>query len=37
VFPSAGRWRYEVYDAFTQYGGAQTHRFKAVQIAPAGT
>jgi hypothetical protein len=37
VFPSAGTWRYEVYDAFTQYGGAQTHRFKAVKIAPAGT
>jgi hypothetical protein len=37
VFPSAGTWRYEVYDAFTQYGGAQTHRFKAVNIAPAGT
>jgi hypothetical protein len=37
VFPSAGRWRYEVYDAFTEYGGAQTHRFKAVAIAPEGT
>jgi hypothetical protein len=37
VFPSAGTWRYEVYDAFTQYGGARTHRFKPVAIAPAGT
>jgi hypothetical protein len=37
VFPSAGAWRYEVYDAFTQYGGARTHRFKPVNIAPAGT
>jgi hypothetical protein len=37
VFPSAGTWRYEVYDAFTEYGGARTHRFKAVAIAPAGT
>jgi hypothetical protein len=37
VFPSAGTWRYEVYDAFTQYGGARTHRFKPVTIAPAGT
>jgi hypothetical protein len=37
VFPSAGTWRYEVYDAFTQYGGARTHKFKAVAIAPAGT
>jgi hypothetical protein len=37
VFPSAGAWRYEVYDAFTQYGGARTHRFKPVVIASAGT
>jgi hypothetical protein len=37
IFPSAGTWRYEVYDAFTEYGGARTHRFKAVAIAPAGT
>ena len=36
VFPSAGTWRYEVFDAFTTYGGAQTHRFPAVKIAPAG-
>ena len=37
VFPSAGTWRYEVYDGFTQYGGARTHRFAAVKIARAGT
>ena len=37
VFPRAGTWRYEVYDAFTQYGGAQTHRFKPVRVAPSGT
>jgi hypothetical protein len=36
VFPSAGTWRYEVYDAFTEYGGARTHRFKLVAIAPSG-
>jgi hypothetical protein len=34
VFPGAGTWRYEVYDAFTEYGGARTHRFKPVKIAP---
>jgi hypothetical protein len=34
VFPRAGVWRYEVYDAFTAYGGARTHRFKAVRIGP---
>jgi hypothetical protein len=37
VFPGAGKWRYEVWDGFTQYGGARTHRFKAVTIAPSGT
>ena len=37
VFPSAGTWRYEVYDAFTAYGGARTHRFKPVKITPSGT
>lgn len=37
VFPAAGMWRYEVYDAFTEYGGARTHRFKPVKIAPSGT
>jgi hypothetical protein len=33
VFPSAGTWRYEVYDGFVKYGGAQTHRFAPVTIA----
>jgi hypothetical protein len=37
VFPGAGTWRYEVYDAFTEYGGARTHKFKPVKIAPSGT
>ena len=36
VFPKAGTWRYEVYDGFVEYGGARTHAFKAVKIAPAG-
>ena len=29
VFPSAGIWRYEVFDAFTEYGGARTHTFRS--------
>jgi hypothetical protein len=37
VFPSAGTWRYEVFDGFTEYGGARTHAFKPVKIAPIGT
>ena len=37
VFPSAGTWRYAVYDAFTAYGGARTHRFKPVTITSSGT
>jgi hypothetical protein len=37
VFPAAGMWRYEVYDAFTEYGGARTHRFKAIRIAASDT
>ena len=37
VFPTAGTWRYEVYDAFTQYGGARTHKFRPVEIAPSRT
>jgi hypothetical protein len=37
VFPSAGTWRYEVYDAFTRFGGARTHKFAPVKIAPSGT
>jgi hypothetical protein len=42
VFPTAGSWRYEVYDDFTSEGGrpvpcAQTHTFAAVTIGgPAG-
>ena len=31
-FPAAGTWSYEVYDGFTEYGGAQTHTFKPVEI-----
>ena len=38
VFPSDGTWRYEVYDGFTTYGGAQTHTFAPVTInAPGGS
>jgi hypothetical protein len=33
-FPSSGTWSYEVYDGFEQFGGAQTHRFGPVAIAP---
>jgi hypothetical protein len=36
VFPTAGTWRYEVFDGFTEYGGARTHRFKPVKISTAG-
>ena len=41
VFPSAGSWRYEVFDGFTTWNGepapcAQTHRFAAVEIGSAG-
>jgi hypothetical protein len=32
VFPRAGTWRYEVFDAFTEYGGARTHTFAPVKI-----
>ena len=35
-FPSGGTWRYQVYDGFTQYGGAQTHSF-AEAAARAGS
>ena len=31
-FPAEGTYSYEVYDGFTQYGGAQTHTFKPVAI-----
>jgi hypothetical protein len=37
IFPSAGTWRYAVWDGFTQYGGAHTHTFAPVRIAAAGT
>lgn len=37
VFPTAGTWRYEVYDGFTEYGGARTHRFAPVEIASPDT
>ena len=37
VFPSAGTWRYEVFDAFTEYGGARTHRFAAVKISASNS
>ena len=36
VFPSEGKWSYEVYDGFTQYGGAKTHTFGAVDIGAGG-
>lgn len=32
VFPSAGKWTYEVKDGFDLYGGGQTHKFGAVDI-----
>lgn len=31
-FPAEGSYSYEVYDGFTQYGGAQTHTFEPVVI-----
>ena len=34
-FPGKGSYSYEVYDGFTQYGGAQTHTFKPVVIGAA--
>jgi hypothetical protein len=37
VFPSAGTWRYEVFDAFTEYGGARTHTFAPVKILAPST
>lgn len=36
IFPSEGKWSYEVYDGFTEYGGAQTHTFKAVSVGTGG-
>jgi hypothetical protein len=35
-FPAAGTWSYEVYDGFTEYGGAQTHTFAPVTISTPG-
>ena len=37
VFPSAGKWRYEVFDGFTRYGGARTHKFAPVKVARSDT
>ena len=34
-FPAEGSYSYEVYDGFTQYGGAQTHTFKPIVVGPA--
>ena len=36
-FPAKGTWSYEVYDAFTEYGGARTHTFKPVSIGSGGS
>ena len=36
-FPAAGTWSYEVYDGFTEYGNAQLHTFKHVEIGAAGS
>lgn len=41
VFPSAGTWRYEVFDGFTSWNGqpapcAKTHTFAAAQIGGPG-
>ena len=35
-FPSNGEWRYEVYDGFTQYGGAKTHTFGPISVGGSG-
>jgi hypothetical protein len=37
VFPSAGTWRYEVFDAFMTYGGARTHTFAPVKISASSS
>ena len=36
VFPSEGKWTYEVYDGFTQYGQQKTHTFGAVSVGTGG-
>jgi hypothetical protein len=33
VFPSAGTWRYAVWDGFVEYGGARMHTYAPVRIA----
>ena len=35
IFPSEGKWSYEVKDGFHLYGGGQTHKFAAVDIGTA--
>ena len=35
-FPSGGEWSYQVYDGFTQYGGAKTHTFGAISVGGPG-
>ena len=35
--PDARTMRYEVYDGFTEYGGATTHTYAPVSIASSGT
>jgi hypothetical protein len=34
-FPEAGTWTYEVWDGFTEYGGARTHTFAPITISGA--
>jgi hypothetical protein len=34
TFPDPGLFNYEVYDGFTQYGGAKIHTYPLVEIAP---
>jgi len=36
VFPSAGKWSYEVYDGFSEYGGAKTHTFGSISVGSGG-
>ena len=36
TFPDEGLYNYEVYDGFTQYGGAQTHAYPVVEIGAPG-
>lgn len=36
VFPSSGKWSYAVYDGFSEYGGATTHKFPSVTIGAGG-